>query len=135
MSFRNRRIATLVDSDRVRGDTSEAVVEKVLRMMAGFDDIHHYHKARSGQELDMQGIDFLVFPESSWCIPLQVKSSERGKEKHQVELNSKIPCIVVNRPDTTYIYEKLLEVLGLSTEGLYPEEPEDVLPLQLTLPI
>lgn len=118
---RTRRIQTLIKADLEKGERSENRVEEALQNLAACGEIHHYHRADPEGELDTQGIDFLVFPEPDWIIPLQVKSSVRGREEHLTEYGSQIPCIAVDLYSTpSELSEAILQELGLSVKFLEP---------------
>lgn len=119
MTFKNRRITKLVQADFDRGMTSESFVEEALQKLAFEDLIDHYYRAEPDGELDRQGIDFLVYPEPDWIIPLQVKSSFGGMQHHFIEYGRRIPCVIVDIYDIEELSKKILIVLGLSTDVLF----------------
>jgi hypothetical protein len=95
MYRRSHRIMSLVDSDTERGATSEDIVEEALKLLCSAREIFHYYRASPNGELDVMGIDFLVYPEANRIIPLQVKSSIIGARRHE-EKHDQMPCIVVD---------------------------------------
>lgn len=105
--------------DTKRGDLSEQLVDEALQILMNVGEIHHYIPAERGGELDRQGIDCLVFPESDWAIPLQIKSSFRGRKEHYNRYGNRIPCIVVCLSVTPFELSGLiLRELGLSVKPL-----------------
>ena len=71
-----------------RGAASEALVEQAIQTISRkrTDDlppIRSYVHADPNSNLDRRGIDFLVRLENGMDIPLQVKSSARGKRKFE----------------------------------------------------
>lgn len=118
---RSRRIQDLTGADFERGKESERKVEEALRDLAVSGDIDHHYRAEPKGELDRQGIDFLVYPEPDWMIPLQVKSSAWGKEEHINIYGSRIPCVVVDHFSVpSELSEVILQELGLSVKFLEP---------------
>ena len=105
---------------REAGDKSEARVAEALQLLKAHGEIYHYHRSWYRGELDLQKIDFLVWPESScdYMIGLQVKSSIAGLEKHRKV--SRIPCVVIRHYHVPLrlLAEEIMKVLGLSTESL-----------------
>ncbi|MEI7463368.1 MAG: hypothetical protein WCK03_03135 [Candidatus Taylorbacteria bacterium] len=71
-----------------RGVASEALVEQAIQVIRRKSDdklprIQSYMHAYPNSGLDRRGIDFLVRFENGLEIPLQVKSSTRGKRKFE----------------------------------------------------
>jgi hypothetical protein len=116
---RSRRIDDLSLSSYKKGMDSEARVEACLQALAIDGVIFSYYRSEPGGELDRQGVDFLVFPQSrGWSISLQVKTSETGRLKH-FEDGSHIPCIAVMQfQDDVQLREGILIELSLSTNEL-----------------
>ena len=82
-------------------------------MMKKRGEIAHYLWARANGAIDIEGIDFQIYPEMDWCLNLQVKSSAKGKRRHleqPKEWRRKIPCHVVT--DNMSDAEVLEEVRG-----------------------
>lgn len=120
MSWKSRRIDDLSIFDpNKRGQKSEDRVEGILHELAAQGKIHHYYRCERGGENDREGIDFLVYPEENWIIPLQVKSSFKRREEHIIRHGNRIPCIVViNDYDDVTLKQRLVKVLGLSVLNL-----------------
>jgi len=85
-----------------RGEASEALVEQAIRTISRkkSDDlppIRSYIHADPNSHLDRRGIDFLVRLENGLDIPIQVKSSTRGKRKFEKShrFGVFIPVVVV----------------------------------------
>lgn len=106
---------------RKKGDTSERLAEEALQILTQRGKIHHYYRGRWRGELDRQGIDFLVYPEADWAIPLQIKSSFYGRRKHYVIYGDRIPCVVVGLyAQPLELSEVIFRELGLSVKFLKP---------------
>ena len=111
---KSRQIGDLIPPHTVRvGKPNEDRVEKVLERLKAEGEIHHHYRQDPGGELDRQGIDFLVYPEADWIIPLQVKSSFAGMDDHFIKHGHRIPCIiVVDDYDDDTLREKVLNGTG-----------------------
>lgn len=120
---RSRRIISLVDNETVhkirKGQGSEDLAEEALQILVDRGEILGYFRTDWGDKYDILGIDFFVWPEPGWLIPLQVKSSHLGKEEH-LENNSFVTCCIVVEPFLSpgELAEKTLEELGLSVKFL-----------------
>lgn len=115
MSRKSRQIE---DLNLTRGYDSEDRVERILQDLVKGDHIHHYYRSQREGELDIMGIDFLIYPDKDWCIPLQVKSSFLHRNEH-INNHSDIPCVVVqSKKSDTVLAEIILHELGLSLAGL-----------------
>ena len=103
---------------REAGDKSEARVAEALQSLKAHGKIWRYHRSWYKGELDLQKIDFLIWPEPSYMVGLQVKSSINGLEKHQNTSN--VPCVVVRHYHVPLrvLAKEIMQVLGLSTEFL-----------------
>ncbi|OHB10333.1 MAG: hypothetical protein A3G05_00330 [Candidatus Zambryskibacteria bacterium RIFCSPLOWO2_12_FULL_45_14] len=116
---KSRRIGGLLGDDETFGRTNEDRVEVALSTLQEEGQIVDYIRSEPHGELDKRGIDFLVYPESDWLIPLQVKSSVASAEDHRAKYGPNIPCIIVFDNDTeTELKESVLKELGLSIKGI-----------------
>ncbi|HZZ99360.1 MAG TPA: hypothetical protein VFK07_01475 [Candidatus Paceibacterota bacterium] len=125
---RSHRIADFGREAEERGINNEELVKETLEVMRETGHIHHYLRADRHSQLDRAGIDFLIWPDSSYAVPLQVKSSARGRIGHLKHRGDTVPCcIVVDSPESlSDLAEKILRELGLSTTAL-----EEVLQIAL----
>jgi len=113
---RRIRIKREEEADR-RGKTSEERVARALESIKLAGEIHHYYRTWPFGELDLQAIDFQVYPESDWLINLQVKSSARYKRRHIQAHGMTIPCVVVNEDmDDRQLVSEVMRVLGIAIE-------------------
>ena len=98
-----------------KGRENEERVRKALVALRDLGEISRYRKAKIGGQLDMEGIDFQVYPEPDWSVDLQVKSSTVGKEKHLRSYGNTIACVIVDEAlDDRQLLEEVRRVLGLS---------------------
>lgn len=120
MIRRSQRIDFLLDEETEKGHRNEDLAEEALRILVETGHVCHFLRAEKESEMDRHGIDFLVWPEPDWTIPLQIKSSRLGREKHLLRYGEWVPCCVVVRAYDTPIElaQKILEELGLSPEFL-----------------
>ena len=92
---------------KFRGIDSEAMVERALETLKKRKDpaippIRKIVHAGQNSNLDRQGIDFLVELEGGVKIPLQVKSSTRGRRKFESRcrrIGISIPVVVASLSD------------------------------------
>jgi hypothetical protein len=115
---KSRRIANLLSDNTAFGRNNEDRVEIALSTLQEEGQIVDYIRSEPHGELDRRGIDFLIYPESNWIIPLQVKSSFTGVKDHRSKHGPNIPCIVVEDCDEEELKEDVLRVLGLSVRGI-----------------
>ncbi len=118
---RSRRTDLGVTFAERRGESSENRVEQLLGQLAAEGEISHAFRTDEDKKFDKMGIDFFVFPEvgQNWNIPLQVKSSYYGLQEHREVRPNNYACVVVKDEYTdTYLKEKILQALGLSTGPL-----------------
>lgn len=123
---RSRRITLInkkTEEEIKKGQRSEDLVEEALQILFDQKKILWFLRSDWGDKYDDFGIDFLIWLETNVTVPLQVKSSRRGKEEF-LAINDMVRCCVIVRPcDTSGVLaEKILEELGLSTKFL-----EDIL--------
>ncbi len=109
----------LTTTTNTRGDDSECRVASALRALQTHGEIEHWHRSHPRGELDHQGIDFQIFPKRSWCINLQVKSSDSGKKHHRRSTERNIPCIVVRDEfDDRQLLAELRRIIGNTIEEI-----------------
>jgi hypothetical protein len=105
--------------EQAAGEVIESYVAEALKYLVQSGDIAGFHWCAKLGELDMIGIDFLVLAEYNLCLPLQVKSSEKGRLQHIEDYGKYIPCIVVRRYSTIEeIAEQIMSALALSNRSL-----------------
>ncbi len=89
-------------ASRIRGSRNESVVIDALKGLKRSGEIHGFSKAQERD--DIRGSDVLVYffggdSQNEYLeMPLQVKSSVAGQEKH-IERHSDIPSVVVEGAD------------------------------------
>lgn len=105
-----------------KGQKSEQLFYEALRLMVQNGEIYCFYHTQSKDELDRQGIDFLVYTAPSRAIPFQVKSSEKGRKDHYTEHGPRIRCIVVDPFITT---ENLAQRIKDEIEQVIIEELAD----------
>ena len=116
---KSRQIASLLNDGEKFGRSNEDRVEVALGLLQEEEEIVDYIRSRPSGELDSRGIDFLIYPEADWMIPLQVKSSVAGAEDHRSKFGPNIPCIVVFDSQTEdELRKEILKSLGLRTSVL-----------------
>jgi len=104
---------------RDKGEDSEVRVEEALRSLIQRGEIFNYYRPPRDGEYYKNGWDFLVFPDDDWIIPLQVKSSDYGKQEHTNKYGLRIPCVVVKGYYSPREMEEIVLVaLGISNKGL-----------------
>jgi len=126
--IRSRRISGFGSESEERGFNNESLVEETLMVMKETGHIHHYIQTDRRDKFDRAGIDFWIWPDKTHAIPLQVKSSAKGRREHLRRYGDTVPyCIVVNSPESlSDLAEKILCEIGLSVKFL-----EEVLRLAL----
>lgn len=112
------RLVTSLDSRFLKGERkgrfNERRVEQALQKMLESGEITYYSKTEDYGELDVRGIDFSVYPKSHLKIALQVKSSEKGKERHIEKYGESIPCIIVDDAMTDFqLLQEVRRILEL----------------------
>lgn len=119
--IRSRRIGDLMLSETSlrRGRESEERIEVCLEKLRQLGEIYYFINSDTNDKLDSMGIDYLVWPEQSFIVPLQVKSSDRGLRAHEEVYGTFIPCVVVrdDKDDETLMRE-ILSALSLNTDSL-----------------
>ena len=103
---------------RERGEWSEQLTAEALEFLRREEQIHYWLRAEYFGQLDQTGIDFLVWITSDSIVPLQVKSSEWGRQEHMEMYGDIVPhCIVVDTKDTVSILaEKIIMELATPVE-------------------
>ena len=104
---------------RKKGSGSEALAAHVLSMMVRDKEFDRFFK--TDRRRDIEGIDFMVF---FWDLdlgrmdmPLQVKSSEAGQERHKKE-HPETPSVRIEKHDSPYtVREKLLKIRDAFARG------------------
>lgn len=121
-SRHSRRIYLFAEPEEevVKGFRNEDLAEEALKILRAAGHIYHFIRSRRWGELDANGIDFLVWPEYNWTVPLQIKSSETGRREHLSEYGETVPsCVVVEPFDTVSdLAGKILKELGLEVKPL-----------------
>jgi len=115
------------DSD-ARGIASEAMVEQALQtidkksLKGLISRVVGFIHATRHSELDKQHIDFLIMLENGYEIPLQVKSSDRGRRKFERKSTTYrrfIPVVVVKLGEAIEsIINKVTECIRLAANKL-----------------
>ena len=102
-----------------RGIKSEDRVAEALEFLVMTGHFEYFEQTEKNDKFDMRGIDFFIFPDWDWCIPLQVKSSQSGYEKHTQLRLSRIPVILAGDSLTREdLAQKILEAIGFSVKRL-----------------
>ena len=80
----------------LRGRETESYMDSIIRDRMRTDDVDCYWRSQPFSGWDHKGYDFLVVFSDipDLAFPLQVKSSEKGKEKFCAQSSKDIPCIV-----------------------------------------
>ncbi|MDP4001481.1 MAG: hypothetical protein Q8P69_00320 [bacterium] len=108
-----------------RGYGTEDFVEKAIKLLKSKGWLKWYHRSQHGDTLDNLGVDFLLMISPWETIPLQVKSSELGKQKHIAEYGNTIPCVVLYPRDTVEMMSG--KIMMVIFPDLYEEgEPEEI---------
>ena len=89
-----------------RGVEAENRIERHLIELMGEGLIDDYIKSRKNDNLDIKGIDFLVFYNYE-VLPLQVKSSTNAIKLHK----NKYPFIPVINAYENDVKQKLIEII------------------------
>ncbi len=106
-----------------KGHETEDFVKKAIDLLKYQGWIQWYLKSQRLDELDMLGVDFLLMFSATEIIPLQVKSSEMGKEKHIALHGNSIPCVVLYPHDTVDMMA--MKIMMAIFPDLYKGEPEE----------
>lgn len=104
---------------RKKGSGSEATAAYVLLIMIEEDEIIHFFK--TDRRRDIEGVDYTVWfmdPDSRRIdMPLQIKSSKMGQERHKKE-HPEIPSARIELDDSYYtVRQKFLKIRDAFAHG------------------
>ncbi len=114
----------LAEEQRTReiGDKSERRIAQALDFLKSHKEIHDFFQTVRGGELDSRQIDFMIipYPNHSWMIPLQGKTSQAGLEEHQRK--SPVPAAIARFDLPLHLFaEELMGVMGLVVKYINKE--------------
>ncbi len=97
------------DVGRQRGVEKELMVDMALTEMKRDGEIASFYKTDDRVD-KFQGIDFVVFGLEGEKVPLQIKSSLTGAQKHWKKFPD-VPVVIVGMEDAESIKEKIRNLM------------------------
>lgn len=112
----NRINPAIRSAEAKTGDTSEDVVERILKELKEQGKIRHFFRTKNYDRLDRMGIDFMVTLWDGDKTAIQVKGSEMGirkfekqREEHNYKNALGVPVFVVKVVPEHIVHPEFLE--------------------------
>ena len=97
---------------------AEQVTEEALKILKETNIICEFHHSKKNGELDVDGIDFLIFLNNGLCLPLQVKGSHFKQKQHPRKHPHIRFILIVKRNKPKIIAKKLKRLIDKISRNL-----------------